>query len=83
MNNICYNTIGDNKKKLEFGIKQPKYCVLCIHSKHLEYTDEVFCSKKGFVDKFGKCMKYKYDPLKRKPEKKTKKPVFSAEDFKL
>ena len=70
-------------KKLKFNKKTQKYCQHCIYGKLLEYTDEVFCTKKGFVDKFDKCFRYKYDPLKRKPENEFNKPKFTAEDFKL
>lgn len=70
-------------KKLEFNKKTNKYCINCVHGKLLEYSDEVFCVKKGFVDKFNKCMKYKYDPLKRNPEKSDTYCDFREEDFKL
>ena len=69
-------------EKLKFTKRNSKYCLYCIHGKHLEYTDEVFCTKKGFVDKFNKCMKYKYDPLKRKPLTQSVS-TYSNNDFKL
>ena len=69
-------------EKLKFTKNKSKYCVNCVHGKHLDYTDEVFCSKKGFVDKFSKCLKFKYDPLKRKPTPKNAS-TYSKEDFKL
>ena len=68
--------------KLKFTKNNSKYCVNCVYGKHLEYTDEVFCSKKGFVDKFGKCLKFKYDPLKRKPTPQNTS-TYSEDDFKL
>ncbi len=70
-------------KKLKFSKNSEKYCIHCIHGKYLEYTQEVFCAKKGFVDKFSRCIKYKYDPLKRTPVNKTISSKFTAEDFKL
>lgn len=70
-------------KKLKFNKKTEKYCKYCIHGKYLEYTDEVFCTKKGFVDKFSKCLKYKYDPLKRVPEKVRPFAEFTKEDFEI
>lgn len=70
-------------KKLTFGKGINKYCLYCVHGKHLEYTDEVFCTKKGFVEKFGKCAKYKYDPLKRNPNSNNTVSNFKEEDFKL
>jgi hypothetical protein len=70
-------------KKLKFDKKIEKYCCHCIHGKLLEYTDEVFCTKKGFVSKFDSCFKYKYDPLKRRPDAFSAVSEFTAEDFKL
>lgn len=70
-------------KKLTFSKKTEKYCQYCLYGKYLEYTDEVFCTKKGFVNKFDKCIKYKYDPIKRIPEKARPNFDFSKEDFQL
>ena len=70
-------------KELKFNKKIEKYCLYCIHGKLLEYSDEVFCTKKGFVDKYNKCMKYKYDPLKRNPQKNNTYSEFEEADFKL
>lgn len=70
-------------KKLSFSKKTEKYCQYCVHGKYLEYTDEVFCAKKGFVNKFSKCIKYKYDPIKRMPIKARPNSSFKKEDFEL
>ena len=70
-------------KKLVFNKKLEKYCMYCRYGQYLEYSDEVFCSKKGFVNKFGKCMKYKYDPLKRIPVTNDLSGEFKKEDFML
>lgn len=70
-------------KKLNFNNNNSKYCLNCVNGNFLEYTDEIFCTKKGFVDKFSKCLKYKYDPLKRRPEANSTSVGFSEEDFKL
>lgn len=70
-------------EKLKFSKETSKYCLYCVHGKLLEYTDEVFCTKKGFVGKFDKCIKYKYDPIKRNPQKNISSTVFSEDDFKL
>ena len=67
--------------KLGFEKKMSKYCMYCINGKPLESTDEVFCVKKGFVDKFSKCRRYKYDPLKRTPHKIKPSGEFTKEDF--
>ena len=68
---------------LTFDKKLTKYCFYCAHGQYLEYSDEVFCTKKGFVQKFGKCIKYKYDPLKRKPDSHDLSNDYSKEDFTL
>ncbi len=68
-------------KKLVFDKKQPKYCMYCAKGKYLEYSDEVFCTKKGFVNKFSKCMKYKYDPLKRIPQINDVSNNYNKDDF--
>ena len=70
-------------KKFSFSKKTEKYCKYCLHGKYLEYSDEVFCVKKGFVDKFSKCLRYKYDPLKRTPQKAAPKAEFKPEDFEI
>ena len=70
-------------KKLVFRKKNEKYCSHCVHATCLEYTGEIFCAKKGFVNEFGSCIRYKYDPLKRKPQQQAVSRQYSADDFKL
>lgn len=70
-------------KKLEFNKKLPKYCMYCRYGQYLEYSDEVFCSKHGFKEKFSKCISYKYDPLKRIPEVRDIKSNYKKEDFEI
>ena len=36
-------------------------CCYCVHGKNSEYTDEIFCLKKGVTDKYDCCRHYKYD----------------------
>lgn len=60
-----------------------KSCLWCIHGKKSEYTDDVFCKKHGVTTANDYCRKYKYDPLKRTPEKQTIESNFSNEDFSL
>ncbi len=68
---------------LTFNKKLTKYCLYCRFGQYLEYSDEVFCTKKGFVQKFGKCMRYKYDPLKRVPDLQVVGGEYTKDDFKL
>ncbi len=70
-------------KKLTFDKKQQKYCMYCRFGQYLEYSDEVLCSKKGFRNKFDKCLKYKYDPLKRTPMINDIKNNYTNDDFKI
>lgn len=70
-------------KKLVFDKKIEKYCKYCRHGKLLEFSGEVFCTKKGFVEPFGKCLKYRYDPLKRIPDTAVVTGEYSKEDFSL
>lgn len=66
-----------------FNKKIPHSCAWCIHGKPSDYTDEVFCSKRGMTNKNDSCHSYKYDPLKRNPVKARPADGYSAEDFKL
>ena len=55
----------------------------CKFGQYLEYSDEVFCAKKGFREKFSKCGAYKYDPLKRIPKTNVIEQKFKKEDFEI
>ena len=70
-------------KKLKFSSKVDKYCKNCRFGKYLEFSDEVFCTKKGLVNKFNKCYRFKYDPLKRTPETFLVPTDYKEEDFSL
>ena len=67
--------------KLKFNKKADKYCKFCIHGKVLDFSGEVFCKKKGFVEPLFSCRKFKYDPLKRIPEQRDIKTNYTQEDF--
>ncbi|MBO5912057.1 MAG: hypothetical protein J6Q76_01125 [Clostridia bacterium] len=58
-------------------------CAYCLYGKPLSGGEEVFCVKKGLVDPFDACRKYKYDPLKRVPKPKDIGRDYNPEDFKL
>ncbi len=71
-------------KKLKFSKKVDKYCKNCRFGSYFEFSDQVFCIKKGIVDKFNKCAHFKYDPLKRVPDTVSSLPQeFKKEDFML
>jgi hypothetical protein len=45
-------------------------CRNCRHGRLSPDEESVLCVKKGIVEPDSKCMKYSYDPLKRRPMKK-------------
>ena len=69
--------------KLLFDKKLERYCKNCLHGKMLEFTGEVFCTKKGFVSPISSCRKYKDDPIKRTPQFSQLKVTYKKEDFVL
>ena len=61
-----------------FRKKIPPSCDYCIFGTKLN-EDQVLCAKRGKVDRYGKCRKFKYDPCKRHPMR-AKAPDFSRYD---
>ena len=59
-------------------------CSYCVHSAQLA-DGQVLCSKKGVVSPDGKCMRFRYDPIKRIPVKPKAFDFskFNPEDFSL
>lgn len=57
------------RKKLFEKKKYPPSCEHCVHGRLSPDEQSVLCIKKGIVSTDGKCMKYVYDPLKRRPQK--------------
>ena len=66
-----------------FNKNLKKACVYCIHGNVSEYTDEIFCLKKGITDKNDYCRHYKYDVFKREPQRATVSKEYDSEAFKL
>lgn len=58
-----------------------KSCIWCVYGKKSEYTNDVFCKKKGVTSSDDYCRKYKYDPLKRTPERQSIEKDYKADDF--
>lgn len=52
-------------------------CIYCARSTSLD-ARELACPKRGVVDAYGHCRRFKYDPLKRVPPK----PVRLGKDYK-
>ena len=57
------------KSKLLEKKKYPAACEYCKNGRLSPDEQMVLCIKKGLVAPDGKCRKYSYDPLKRRPKK--------------
>ena len=73
---ICMALDGFNKKL-------QKSCMWCVHVRKSEYSDDVFCKKHGVTTRADSCRRYKYDPLKRTPQKQVSGGDYKPEDFEL
>lgn len=66
-----------------FNKKLPRYCEYCVFGNPSSYSNEVICEKRGITHVADSCRKYKYDPLKRNPDRQRLTEEFKEEDFKL
>ena len=66
-----------------FRTDQKKCCGLCATGRESSDGKLVFCEKKGVVDRNDYCRRYKYDPLKRVPERIKISDNYNPEDFSL
>ena len=71
------------KQKFIDEKKYSKVCLNCFFGRAPKDGESVLCEKKGNVDPYGKCRHYRYDPLKRVPERISLQKDFSEDDFKL
>lgn len=69
--------------KIGFNKNLQKSCAYCVYSAKLEMTNETICKKRGVMDERDYCRSYKYDPLKREPQKAKISDNYTEEDFKL
>ncbi len=58
-------------------------CEYCVHGKSLDALNEIICKKNGVTLRDDCCRHYKYDPLKRNPEKVKVSQNYSPEDFSI
>lgn len=58
-------------------------CIYCKNGKTTDGGDVILCKKTGIMQPDSSCRKFKYDPLKRKPEMLKIQTDFTAEDFRL
>lgn len=66
-----------------FNKKLPASCSYCVYGTPTVYGKEILCKKRGVTEIRDSCRKYKYDPLKRQPQKAKIADGYSEEDFKL
>ena len=66
-----------------FNKKLSKSCSFCIYGTKSEFSDEIFCAKRGVTNKRDYCRHYKYDVLKRVPDKIKASYSFTDKDFYL
>lgn len=66
-----------------FNKKLIRSCSWCKYGKKSEYTDEIFCLKRGVTDKRDYCHSYKYNPLQREPEIIKPSENYTEKDFEL
>ena len=71
------------KKKLINKDAYEPACKLCRYGRLNPEGDTVLCVKKGLVDPDGKCRRYDYDPLKRRPNKPLTVASADPADFEL
>lgn len=71
------------KQKLFNEKNYSKKCVNCAYGTLTDDKSNVLCEKKGVKEPDDFCRKYKYDPLKRVPQKITLRSDYTAEDFML
>lgn len=66
-----------------FSKKLPRRCEYCIHGMASEFSDEILCLKRGITHAGDSCRRYKYDPLKRQPQRQKLADNYSPEDFSI
>ena len=71
------------KKNLLSADKYPPRCAYCKSGRLSPDGISVLCEKKGIVDKNSSCRAYKYDVMKRVPEKQPSFTDTDPEDFAL
>lgn len=69
---LSFNSKGVElmKNKLLEKKKYPPACEYCKHGRLSPDEESVLCVKKGIVETDSKCIRFSYDPLKRRPKKK-------------
>ncbi len=71
------------KQKMLSKKKYSPKCANCFYGRTPKDNSDVICEKKGFVSPDDSCRHYKYDPLKRVPQKIVINTGFTPEDFEI
>ncbi len=66
-----------------FNKELPRSCKYCVYGKDLPFSEEILCKKHGVTSVSDYCRHYKYDPLRRVPEKVKIADGYKPEDFSL
>lgn len=66
-----------------FNKDLPHSCKYCVFGKASLFNGEILCEKRGVTLGSDYCRKYKYDPLKRVPERIKIADGYNPEDFSL
>ena len=69
--------------KKVFDKKIPPNCMYCVYGTPSAFSDEILCIKHGVTNGRDSCRRYKYDPLKREPNKVKIADNYKPEDFTL
>lgn len=80
---IEYFRVINMSENKYYGNASPKICLTCVHGKKYNGDENIYCLKKGIVEKYSSCRKYKYDALKRIPSKPKKLPEHDFKEFEL
>ena len=71
------------KRKLINKKKYPPACKYCRHGRLSPNEQSVLCLKKGITEPNHKCVKFAYDPLKRRPQAPLQPVTADEKDFEL
>ena len=58
-----------------------KYCKYCEHAAELSDPDTMLCRRRGVVSAADVCRRFRYDPLKRKPKRRSEPEALTYVDI--
>ena len=66
-----------------FNKKLQKACEYCKYGRTSDFTEDIFCAKRGVTNRRDYCRHYEYDVLKRMPTKIKPSDNYKPEDFEI